>query len=245
MKKHIPLEDYCKIKSINSKFKTKSVVTTNYDTEVEVSENTATFIITTPNIDRSCDIVVTSGLNTDNYMKNPVVLWMHDDTQLPIGKCVSLYKSSDGIIATVQFADFDTPAVGEKAAGIFSLIKQGILNAVSIGFQPLENIFNEFGGQTITSAELVEFSIVNVPCNSDCLITDYTEQKSLDTTSTPVVAQDYAGDQTVELPTAIEEPEVDSGSIPEEYNNKEKQKRKTIAMERARRLRLLALSLNQ
>lgn len=247
----ISLKDFASNRKIKSDFTTKAIITDDYTSQVDdITSNTATFVITTPSIDRVGDIVVTTGLNTENYLKNPVVLWQHDDSNLPIGKCTSLYAAPDGMIATVEFADFDTPFVGEKAAGIFSLIKQGILNTVSIGFNVSECYFNDFGGMTITDAELVEFSIVNIPCNRDALIVDHSE-KSLTTTSTPVVAQDYADDDKafVELPTAADQPEEhenlcsDEAEIPEnqntETNTDEKKKTQILLLERARQLRLI------
>ncbi|ACI50358.1 peptidase U35 phage prohead HK97 [Gluconacetobacter diazotrophicus PA1 5] len=140
------------------------------------NENTATFIITTPETDRANDNVITSGIDVSNYLNNPVVLWGHDDEDFPIGKCISLDKNSDRIIATVKFADFSTPIAGVRAACVHSLITQGILNAVSIGFRPIESYFNDDGGFVIEKSELLEFSVVNIPCHQDALILDHTSE---------------------------------------------------------------------
>ncbi|TWA98249.1 HK97 family phage prohead protease [Gluconacetobacter diazotrophicus] len=211
-REYISLKNYSEIKksegTTDTRFKSSPVVTNDFSSEIgDITENTATFIITTPTVDRAGDVVIPSGIDITNYKKNPVVLWMHDDSQLPIGKCIDITPSRDGIVATVQFIDFSTKIVGEKAQGIFQLIKQGVLSAVSIGFNVDECFFNEYGGLTITESELVEFSIVNIPCNAQALIVGHSgESKTLTTTSTPVVAQDYSDEEEdiVDLPTAID-----------------------------------------
>lgn len=238
----LSLKDYSSNRKIKSDFETTARIVNDYTSSLnEISGNTATFIITTPNPDRVNDIVEPSGLETSNYLKtNPVVLWQHDDSELPIGKCISLYTAPDGIIATVEFVDPDTPFVGPKAEAIFSLIKQGVLNAVSIGFNVTECFMNEYGGMTITEAELVEFSIVNVPCNRDAILIDHSE-KTLTSESCPTVPQDYAGDdekEFVSLPTAADKPDDLDENDQEENSSKKLRKQQIIDLEFARQKRI-------
>jgi hypothetical protein len=44
------------------------------------------FVISTASVDRYGDTVAVDGWKLTNFRKNPVVLWMHDNTMLPVGK---------------------------------------------------------------------------------------------------------------------------------------------------------------
>lgn len=144
-------------------FKTFGVVETK---AADGNGRTLVVKITSPTPDRSHDIVVPMGMVADNYLKNPVVLYAHDYRDLPIGKCTDLKAIDTGVLATVQFPnEGDYP----KADQVYSLYKQGILNAWSIGFMPLEFDENDGGGHTFTKWELFEFSAVPVPDNAEAL----------------------------------------------------------------------------
>jgi HK97 family phage prohead protease len=105
----------------------------------------------------------TSGITTETYMKNPVVLYGHDYTGLPIGKCTSLKQFKNKMTAAFQLAvdEYDF------AATVSKLVKGGYLNAVSIG-GIIKSISPDW--ETIKEMEMVEFSIVPVPANSSALI---------------------------------------------------------------------------
>ncbi|KAB8122226.1 hypothetical protein D3W54_16075 (plasmid) [Komagataeibacter medellinensis] len=162
---------------------TNAVITKDY--EILSSENGSTFTITTDASDREYDSISADGLDITNYLKNPVVLWGHDASQLPIGKCVNIEQVQNGWQATVEFVPGDYPAIGDKAEAIRRSIKDGFLSAVSIGFIPLEWDFNEEGGLNITKSELTEFSIVSIPCNPQALVV----QRTLNTEEQPLVPE--------------------------------------------------------
>ena len=124
--------------------------------------------ISTPTPDRSKDIVEPKGMNSDNFMKNPVVLFAHNYGELPIAKCTGLKVADTGILATVQFPEEGTYP---KADTVYQMYKDGFLNAWSVGFQPIDNGYepNEEGGYTFKSWELLEFSSVPVPANAEAL----------------------------------------------------------------------------
>ena len=122
-------------------------------------------IVTTSSIDRMGESIDTTGISTDAYMGgNPVVLYGHDYSALPIGKATKLQMFKNKMVATFQLA------VKEYAfaATVADLIKGGYLNAVSIG--GVVKQWNE-NYTEILALEMVEFSVVPVPANGQALIT--------------------------------------------------------------------------
>lgn len=138
------------------------------------------FIISTDAVDRQMDRVMQDGWILDNYLRNPVVLFGHDDSEPPVGKCISIGLEDGQLKAVVQFMPGDYPVYGAKAEAIYRMCCEGFLNATSVGFRPVEFQMTtdpargahdfDGGGCDFITAELVEFSIVSVPCNPEALI---------------------------------------------------------------------------
>src|SRR5437764_10288956 len=74
-------------------------------TETADGRRTVIARITTPTTDRSKDHVNPKGIQTANFMKNPVVLFAHKYDELPVAKCTGLQASDTGILATVEFPE--------------------------------------------------------------------------------------------------------------------------------------------
>ncbi len=116
--------------------------------------------------DRVGDIVNIEFLDYENYLKNPVVLFNHNSDKV-IGKTTALVKENNKLIATFVFAS--TPFAQE----IKTLVDEGILNAMSIGFIPRQI------GDGILGGELLEVSIVAIPANPEALILRYLDLKNI------------------------------------------------------------------
>lgn len=130
----------------------------------ELGGGSFTCTITTSSTDRSMESIDTQGITLTNYMQNPVVLYGHDYSGLPIGKCIKLTQFKNKLTATFQLAVDEYPFAKTVAA----MIKGGYLNAVSIGGVVRE--WNE--DYTIIKAmDMAEFSVVPVPANPEALIT--------------------------------------------------------------------------
>ena len=83
-------------------------------------------------LDRQGDIVVQEGIDTKSFMKiGGTVLWQHDGDH-PIAKAVSIGVEGGQLRSLVQFPD---EGISAKADEIYGLVKAGIVNATSIGFQ--------------------------------------------------------------------------------------------------------------
>jgi len=130
-----------------------------------VGDRRIAFTISTANLDRHGDTVAVDGWDTDAYMRNPVVLFGHNYDAPPIGRCVSLRKTSNALIATAEFATADLNPMGDS---VYKMVKAGFLNATSVGFLPKEYRDTKTG-RDFTKQELLEWSVVPVPANSDAL----------------------------------------------------------------------------
>lgn len=118
-------------------------------------------IASTDALDREGERIDQGGWELDNYMKNPVILWAHNIDTPPIGKATSVKVKGDSLIIEGEFASAEANPLAEQ---IRILFKEGIQQAVSVGFIPLER-----EGETITRAELLELSFVPVPANPEAI----------------------------------------------------------------------------
>ena len=121
------------------------------------------FIASTATIDRQGDSVAQNGWELGSYMKNPVMLWAHDYTQLPVARAVNLsVDPTKGLIGEAEFA----PAAGNPfAEQLKIMVEEGFVSALSVGFIPKER-----SGNVITRSELLEISFVPVPANQEALM---------------------------------------------------------------------------
>lgn len=113
--------------------------------------------------DRSSDVILASawtksnGLN--NFTANPILLFNHNYDK-PIGKVVEMGTDGRGL---------KIKGVISKSAGdVYNLVKEGVLSTFSVGFLVKDADYNkETDGLIIKDAELLEVSVVSVPCNQD------------------------------------------------------------------------------
>ena len=137
----------------------------------EAEPSKVSFVASTATPDRYGDIIDQKGWQLDAYNKNPIVLLNHDSSQLPIGRGQVQVKN-DQLVIDVEF-DMDDP----RAAEVARKTQKGFMNAVSVGFQPLQSTLRAelskdspyYGksGQFYKSAELLEVSIVTIPANGE------------------------------------------------------------------------------
>ena len=142
----------------------------------DIGERTVRFTISKEVTDRDGDILRADGVDFKNYMKNPVFLGFHNSRDFPLGKVINFWVEGKSVKADVYFPKLeelssDINNVSEKARLIdfcFHCYKNGLLNAVSVGFIPLEWTETK-DGYDITKWELLEFSAVAVPANQDAI----------------------------------------------------------------------------
>lgn len=138
------------------------------------SDRSLTFTISTPSVDRQSDTVSVDGWDFANYMKNPVMLWAHNYSMLPIAAANKVWKYGTSIKSSVDFVPADMPVIGPFADAVFQMYKGGFLNATSVGFLPTKWNWSEDEarpyGIDFTEQELLEFSAVPVPANPEALM---------------------------------------------------------------------------
>jgi hypothetical protein len=140
----------------------------------------ARFVMTTQQVDRYGDIVVTAGGITDNFEQNPVVLLCHDSSEWPVGSWANMEKILKGRPPRMEGDSVLLPAGGpvmeiEETAW---MLANGGIRACSIGFVPdwenMEMILDEeghwTGGFQFNAWELVECSLCPVPANPGALM---------------------------------------------------------------------------
>lgn len=128
-------------------------------------------VITTPNFDRGNDRVFPLGGKLDNYLKNPVVMWLHDYRGMteaggiPVAKCPYLKATEAGIVSgPPEFLEGDAFAQRVKNAW-----EKGFIKTASIGFQPIKSQENERGGFDYLEWEMLEYSLVPIPMNAEAM----------------------------------------------------------------------------
>lgn len=122
-------------------------------------------IASDPTPDRVGDIVVPNGCRLDGFRGNPIVLANHDPEK-PIGTADAAVKNNR-VEALITFAP---PGLSKIADEFCGFAKARILNAVSIGFEPVEWDPLPGGGKKFTEWNLLELSIVSVPANPSALV---------------------------------------------------------------------------
>lgn len=143
----------------------RKAVGVNQDTGMNVYRFTAS----TASVDRDGDIIMQDGWELDNFAKNPVILYGHDQFgTFPVGKAIAADVKGDSLSVDV---DFTPRSVSESGHEVYRLVDAGFLNAVSVGFAPIEFVWNdEHKGYDFHRTELLEVSIVAVPANQEALI---------------------------------------------------------------------------
>lgn len=139
--------------------------------EFDDNENTIVAWATKETVDRDNEVLKANGWDLAKYRKNPVLMAFHDYKSFPVGKVLWVKpdptESPIGLKFKAKFANTDA---GKEA---YMLYKDGIMNAFSVGFQPLEApVVNEKGkpSKIFPKNELLEISCVPIPANPDALI---------------------------------------------------------------------------
>ena len=91
----------------------------------------------------------------------PVPMLDGHDQRKPIGVWTHLEETAEGLVVKGRLLVADVARAREVAA----LVKAGALGGLSIGFSTKKAITRKGGGRTITALDLVEISLVSVPCH--------------------------------------------------------------------------------
>lgn len=127
------------------------------------------FVLSDDTVDRYGDIIEAAGWVLTNFKKNPIALFGHRSDS-PIGTWSNLRVEGGKLIGKLNLAARGTSA---RIDELISLVEQGVLRAVSVGFMPIKseplNPERPYGPQRYTKQELLETSLVSVPANPAAL----------------------------------------------------------------------------
>lgn len=139
--------------------------------EVNDAERAVKFIISTEAVDRYTDSIKLGGWQLDDYRRNNVVLWAHDDSIPAIARGENVVIEGGALRSTAIFATKDQHPLADT---IYQLVKGGFIKASSVGFIPLEAKAStdpqRRAGYNITRQALLEWSVVNIPANPETLV---------------------------------------------------------------------------
>lgn len=125
--------------------------------------NTNTFILSDESLNSYGFVVQTAGIDTAQFERNPVMLYMHDRESGVVGRWENIRKEGNRLLADAVF-DEST----ELGAKIKTQVANGFLRCVSIG---IDNVTQEDlnNVQTVTKCRLIEASIVDIPSNANAV----------------------------------------------------------------------------
>jgi HK97 family phage prohead protease len=125
-------------------------------------------VFSTSDVDRSGDPPIEQeSWNLKNFKKNPVVLFAHDNHQIPVGQVTKLNFNEKGNLAgKIRFAiDEGVGVYGDLIKTIYNLYKGKFMRAFSVGFS-MGDITKDKKGVKMVNNELLEISCVPVPANA-------------------------------------------------------------------------------
>lgn len=143
-----------------SLFKVKAI-----SDELRVLSGTAT----TPTPDRVRDVVEPLGMTR----RGPINLFLYHKHDMPVGQVDFGRPTKTGIPFEASIPDVkEEGVVRERVNEAWHSVKYRLLQAVSIGFSPLEDAVEmlKTGGLRFLRWEMLELSLVGVPANPDALV---------------------------------------------------------------------------
>lgn len=130
-------------------------------------------VISTPSLNSYGTRVLTSGIDIEQYKKNPILLYMHrrgEREDAPIGRVEDVHIEGEKLVGSLVFDEKD-----EFAKKIADKWADGFLRMVSAGLTIIELSDDPavlLPGQrrmTITKSKLDEVSVVDIGANDDAL----------------------------------------------------------------------------
>ena len=92
-------------------------------------------IASTAALDRDREVLLPKGAITENFMKNPVMLFIHQYKQVPVGKVTSINVTKEAVSFTFEFANTE---LGNELKGLYD---SGFMSAFSVGLYPQKSMW--------------------------------------------------------------------------------------------------------
>lgn len=123
------------------------------------------FVLSDGSLDRHGTRINPAGWVLDNFLRNPIALFGHSG-YFPIGTWANVRAEGGKLLGTLQLAARGTST---RVDEIISLVEQGILRAVSVGFSVIEEGQAGKSNYDYEKQELHEVSLVSVGSNVNAL----------------------------------------------------------------------------
>lgn len=153
----------------------KKLTTLAHAKSIDAEAHTVDFVINSGGVDLVHEELNPMGCDFADFMRNPVVLWAHDDWSPPIAKALDVrLDPDDGVLSLAKFAVEEDPF----AARVFKLYEGGYLNAASVRFIPTETVHYDEDSEERKDRgvrtryekwKLLEYSPVPIPCDPNAL----------------------------------------------------------------------------
>lgn len=133
-----------------------------------LQDRTFRAVASTESQDRDGEVILAGAWQNglDEYRRNPIVLFAHDNKQLPVAKTTAISVQDKSLVMEGQF-----PAAGISRLSdeVYSLLKGGFLTSLSVGF--LGKKYQYIGNiKTWQEVQLLEISLVPVPANAEARV---------------------------------------------------------------------------
>lgn len=120
------------------------------------------------NIDNGFDVVM-PGAFTKSLQDRPAarvkMLWQHDPAQ-PIGVWQHVAEDNKGLFVKGRIL-----REVQKGAEAYALMKEGVIDSMSIGYRTLESDYTTAGVRQLKELGLMEISLVTFPMNDQATVT--------------------------------------------------------------------------
>lgn len=122
-----------------------------------------TFIVSDESVNSYGYAVLTDGINTEPFERNPVMFYMHAREKGIVGRWDNIRKKGKQLLADAVFDD--TTELGQQ---VKTQVEKGFLRCASVG---VENVVKQSlnGVETIVKCDLKEISIVDIPANGNAV----------------------------------------------------------------------------
>lgn len=160
------------------------------------SERVVSFVFSDNSVDSYGDTIDARGWDLKAFTSNPIALFGHDPSmpENVLGKARNVRVQGNRLVGEIVFAE---ASVNPRAELVYQMIKGGYLNAVSVGFEPVEWSVTKDkarpGGIDFTKQKLREISVVAIPANENALVQAKAAGIDVDRLglATPVVTRDF------------------------------------------------------
>lgn len=134
---------------------------------VDDNKREFTGIASTPEPDRSDDIVVPKGAK----FKLPIaLLWQHDHLS-PVGEIYEAKVTDKGIEVKGRIKKVDAPSqLAARLEEAWVSVRERLVRGLSIGFRPIKYSYLESGGRQFDEWDWYELSLVTIPANAQASI---------------------------------------------------------------------------